>query len=185
MHKRRVALALTAVAFTLSQSPTATAQGSLDATELQQAQRKPLTHELRSKVAALRARQTGVRDAALALQNLSEQAMPSGLPPRDRVTWPKYVLFLRGSQAQLVKAVDAWKAKLDAFEKQLERVDATADVNRLKSATQELQQITAALDLHYLQLRNNLARENRQFTMMSNIMKVKHDTAKAAINNIR
>ena len=157
----------------------------LDARQLQQAQRKRPTHELRSKVAALRARQTGVRDAALALQNLSKQAMPSGLPPRDRVTWPKYVRFLGSSHAQLVKAVNAWKAKLDAFEKQLERVDATADVNRLKNAAQELQQITAALDLHYLQLQNDIAQENRQFTMVSNIMKVKHDTAKAAINNIR
>ena len=27
--------------------------------------------------------------------------------------------------------------------------------------------------------------DNRQFTLLSNIMKTKHDTAKAAINNIR
>ena len=40
-------------------------------------------------------------------------------------------------------------------------------------------------NLQYLQLQQDMQAENRQFTMMSNIMKTKHDTAKAAINNIR
>lgn len=31
----------------------------------------------------------------------------------------------------------------------------------------------------------NMQNENRQFTMISNIMKTKHDTAKKAINNVR
>jgi hypothetical protein len=30
-----------------------------------------------------------------------------------------------------------------------------------------------------------MQQENRQFTLVSNIMKTKHDTAKSAINNIR
>jgi hypothetical protein len=36
-----------------------------------------------------------------------------------------------------------------------------------------------------LDLQNDIQRSNRQFTMMSNIMKNQHDTAKAAINNLR
>ncbi len=40
-------------------------------------------------------------------------------------------------------------------------------------------------DLQYLQLQQAMQHENRQFTMVSNIMKVKHDTAKSSINNIR
>ena len=40
-------------------------------------------------------------------------------------------------------------------------------------------------DLQYLQLQQDMQHENRQFTMVSNIMKVKHDTAKSSINNIR
>ena len=40
-------------------------------------------------------------------------------------------------------------------------------------------------DLQYLQLQQDMQHENRQFTMVSNIMKVKHDTAKNSINNIR
>lgn len=40
-------------------------------------------------------------------------------------------------------------------------------------------------DSKFMQLQQNMQQENRQFTMVSNIMKTKHDTAKSAINNIR
>ena len=42
-----------------------------------------------------------------------------------------------------------------------------------------------SFNLQYLMLQNKISHENRQFTMVSNIMKNKHDTAKNAINNIR
>ena len=53
---------------------------------------------------------------------------------------------------------------------------------RKGSGAQEMHQ---SFNLQYLQLQQNMQQQNRQFTMVSNIMKVKHDTAKAAINNIR
>lgn len=37
----------------------------------------------------------------------------------------------------------------------------------------------------YLDLQNALQKESREFNAISNIMKVRHDSAKAAINNIR
>ncbi|WP_342375630.1 hypothetical protein NVS55_30665 [Myxococcus stipitatus] len=37
----------------------------------------------------------------------------------------------------------------------------------------------------YLQLQNEMQRESREHNAVSNIMKVRHDSAKAAINNIR
>jgi hypothetical protein len=40
-------------------------------------------------------------------------------------------------------------------------------------------------NLEYLQLQTALQKESREFTAVSNIMKVRHDSAKAAINNIR
>lgn len=36
-----------------------------------------------------------------------------------------------------------------------------------------------------LDLQNDMQAQNRQFTMMSNIMKNQHDTAMAVINNLR
>jgi len=55
----------------------------------------------------------------------------------------------------------------------------------LFSATQEMQEMQQSFNLQYLQLQQDMQAQNRQFTMVSNIMKVKHDTAKSSINNIR
>ena len=41
-----------------------------------------------------------------------------------------------------------------------------------------------SFNLQYLQLQNSMQNENRQFTMVSNIMKTKHDTAKNTISNV-
>lgn len=40
-------------------------------------------------------------------------------------------------------------------------------------------------DRQYLQLQMEMQRESREFNAISNIIKVRHDSAKAAINNIR
>ena len=45
--------------------------------------------------------------------------------------------------------------------------------------------IQQVMDSNLLDLEQDMQLQNRQFTMISNIMKVKHDTEKAAINNIR
>lgn len=42
-----------------------------------------------------------------------------------------------------------------------------------------------AFNAAYLQLQNAMQKESREFQAVSNIMKVRHDSAKAAINNIR
>ncbi len=51
-------------------------------------------------------------------------------------------------------------------------------------ATRALQQEARTFNLQYLQLQESMQRESREFTALSNVMKVKHDSAKAAINNI-
>jgi hypothetical protein len=43
-------------------------------------------------------------------------------------------------------------------------------------ATKEMQEMQMTFNLQYLQLQNQMQNENRQFTMVSNIMKTKHDT---------
>lgn len=54
----------------------------------------------------------------------------------------------------------------------------------LLSATRALQQQSQTFNLQYLQLQEGMQRENREFTALSNVMKVKHDSARAAIQNI-
>lgn len=54
----------------------------------------------------------------------------------------------------------------------------------LLEATRALQQEAQSFNLQYLQLQEGLQRESREFTALSNVMKVRHDSAKSAINNI-
>lgn len=54
----------------------------------------------------------------------------------------------------------------------------------LVEATRALQAEAQSFNLQYLQLQEGLQRESREFTAMSNVMKVRHETAKSAIQNI-
>ncbi|HTN53748.1 MAG TPA: hypothetical protein VML50_15170 [Anaeromyxobacter sp.] len=54
----------------------------------------------------------------------------------------------------------------------------------LLAATRALQQESQAFNLQYLQLQESMQRESREFTALTNVMKVRHDSAKAAIQNI-
>ncbi|GEN06559.1 hypothetical protein SAMN05443572_102330 [Myxococcus fulvus] len=59
--------------------------------------------------------------------------------------------------------------------------DAWELLNAQKELSAEGQKFNAA----YLHLQNEMQRESREHNAVSNIMKVRHDSAKAAINNIR
>ncbi len=54
----------------------------------------------------------------------------------------------------------------------------------LLEATRALQAEAQSFNLQYLQLQEGMQRDSREFQALSNVMKVKHDSAKAAINNI-
>jgi hypothetical protein len=54
----------------------------------------------------------------------------------------------------------------------------------LLEATRAMQQEAQAMNLQYLQLQERMQQESREFTTLSNVMRVKHDTARSAIGNI-
>jgi hypothetical protein len=54
----------------------------------------------------------------------------------------------------------------------------------LLEATRAMQAESRASNLQYLQLQEAMQRESRGFTAASNVLKVKHDSAKSAIANI-
>jgi hypothetical protein len=60
--------------------------------------------------------------------------------------------------------------------------DSAAD---LLAATKEMQETQMSFNLQYLQLQSQMQNENRSYTLVSNIMKTKHDTAKNSISNVR
>lgn len=56
---------------------------------------------------------------------------------------------------------------------------------KLLEAIREMDDMAQSFNIQYLDLQKQMQDENRRYTLVSNIMKTKHDTAKAAINNIR
>ncbi len=52
-------------------------------------------------------------------------------------------------------------------------------------AMKTLQTQNQKFSMDYLKLQTELQEENRRFTTLSNVEKARHDTAKAAINNLR
>ncbi len=52
-------------------------------------------------------------------------------------------------------------------------------------AMRQLQQEGRKQSLQYLQLQQEVQQMNRRFTVASNLLKAKHDTARSAINNLR
>ena len=55
----------------------------------------------------------------------------------------------------------------------------------MMSQMKELQQQSRDMNLEMLALQEQVQQENRRFTTASNVLKARHDTAKAAIGNIR
>ena len=55
----------------------------------------------------------------------------------------------------------------------------------LLAAQKAMQDDGAKMNLAYMELQNQMQQESRAQNAVSNIMKVRHDSAKAAINNIR
>jgi thiamine pyrophosphate-dependent acetolactate synthase large subunit-like protein len=57
--------------------------------------------------------------------------------------------------------------------------------DKLRRAIEEMTEASQGFNLQYLDLQKQMQDENRRYTLISNVMKTKHDTARNAINNIR
>ena len=84
---------------------------------------------------------------------------------------------------QQVKIYSALSRKIDDLSKLA--VQKGTSQAELAQATKNLQETQMSFNLQYLQLQTSMQNENRQFTMVSNVMKTKHDTAKNIISNIK
>jgi len=75
--------------------------------------------------------------------------------------------------------------ELDKALRSGKRSTLSKDLVNLDQELKAFRETRMSFNLQYLNLQNKISHENRQFTMVSNIMKNKHDTAKNSINNIR
>jgi len=53
------------------------------------------------------------------------------------------------------------------------------------AAMQAMQRESQVFNMQLLELQENVQQENRRFSTVSNVLRAKHDTAKAAVSNIR
>lgn len=115
----------------------------------------------------LEARIKILKETRKTLHKLSKQSGPRGLSTLEKAELKRY---------------DSWLSiackELDNLTKFGEKLHKRRD----GPGAEEMQQ---SFNLQYLQLQQNMQQQNRQFTLVSNIMKVKHDTAQAAIRNMR
>ena len=107
---------------------------------------------------------------------------PRGESPPDDFTWKGSEQFFKGERDVRIPDRDHFKG--DSGEDRFEAWP------RKKSDTMEMEMVVdhewpRESEVTFIQIQQSMEQENRQFTMMSNIMKNKHDTAKSAINNIR
>ncbi len=90
--------------------------------------------------------------------------------------------------AKLAEAGEDVGKAVEPAEKALVYIRTQAGGNELAAlvkAAKDFQEMSQSFNMQYLGLQQQMQDENRRFTLISNIMKTKHDTAKNAINNIR
>lgn len=82
--------------------------------------------------------------------------------------------------AKLLASTREVKKAVDDAVKGKTKIDPT-----LLQAIKDLDEMSQSFNMQYLGLQQQMQDENRRFTLLSNIMKTKHDTAKNSIDNIR
>lgn len=120
----------------------------------------------------LRNRVNVLRSTSKTLRELSKSPAPKGLNSKQQKELADYNKWLEASSGALDELAKLGAALL-------------TKEPELRQATQEIQEMNQSFNLQYLALQRKMQHENRQFTMVANIMKVRHDTARSAINNVR
>jgi hypothetical protein len=118
-----------------------------------------------------------LRRTAKTLQELANQPLPDNLLPSEQKEAKRYAVWLKNAGQRLYDLADRWQADLNKAIR--------SSMTDPTTATKNMQEMNMSFNLQYLMLQNKISHENRQFSMVTNIMKNKHDTAKNSINNIR
>jgi hypothetical protein len=117
------------------------------------------------------------------LSALAAEPLPELRSPQERQEAEAYRAFLARAARDLEALAGEWeRAQVTDRASTAGGGDAQA---ALLNATRQLQERDMSFNLQYLSLQQKLQDENRRFTLMSNIMKAKHDTAKNAIRSGR
>ncbi len=134
---------------------------------------------LQAQLRAMRGKQAQIRASAARLAALAREPKPRSLPPGEEKTWQRYRKFLLSSSRRMARLAAEWDRKIDRFERRYR------DAPDSRQALREMQEMNLSFNIQYLRLQNKIQAENREFAMLFNIMKLKRDAAKSAIENVR
>jgi len=116
-----------------------------------------------------------LQQTAGTLRDLAAQPLPTQLSDKEKREAERYTKWLKDSSQKLYELANQWHSSLTKMEKN----------QGPPSKQNQMTEMSQSFNLQYLGLQQAMQDENRRFTLVSNIMKNKHDTAKNAINNIR
>ena len=122
--------------------------------------------EVRKRIAILR----NASRTLAALAALAAEPTPIALQGREAKQFAEYSNWLKLSSEQI-----------DAL---IEKTEESRASNQMRS-TKEMQEMNQSFNLQYLGLQQKMQADDRKFTLMSNIMKKKHEKAREVINNVR
>lgn len=128
-------------------------------------------------VTAERAHQriANLRRASEGFRIVAEQPTPAGLEAREAKDAEAYDLWLVKSAREMDALARRWERSLAA----------ASSKEPILEATKQMEEMNGSFSLQYLQMQQKIQQEAREFNLMSNIMKSKHEATKNAINNIR
>jgi len=109
------------------------------------------------------------------LRELAGQPLPAKLSSDEKKNAEQHTKWLDDSSQKLNELAYRWQSSLSAIERNKDQI----------SAQKQLMEMSQSFNLQYLDLQKQMQDESRRFTLISNIMKNKHDTAKNSINNLR
>ena len=110
-----------------------------------------------------------LRSTGRTLRSLAAEPIQGALDVHQAQKVAEYSRWLQRASEEIEALADQWERNLAGS----------------PTASSRMQETVKLFNLQYLQLQQKMQQDNRQFTLISNIMKAKHDTAKNAIDNLR
>ena|SRR5271157_216711 len=118
---------------------------------------------------------TKLQQAARTFQELAAQPLPAQLSDKEKREAERHTRWLKDSSQELAELANRWHFRLTDIEKN----------QGLLSQQKQMMEMNQSFNMQYLALQENMQNESRRFSLISNVMKTKHDTAKNSINNLR
>lgn len=138
-----------------------------------------------------------LRTTAVVFRRLVRQPLPAKLSADQRKEEERFNQWLQECVGKLDDLANRWQTALVRTSAGTGTAGGTRKGRRTDRGSQDqsqqdtmaqmekMQEMNQSFNLQYLMLQQHMQDESRRFSLLSNIMKEKHDTAKNSIGNLR